>query len=313
MAAVQADSQSRSGGRFLREKGMQKWRRQETVTAYLFSLPTIILLLMFSLGPAVYAFFLSGVSWNLLDQMHWIGLHNYAAIFRMPLFWTAVKNSFIFAAVVMPVQTIIAMIFAVIMNQHLPARPLFRLAFFFPSISSSAVTSLMFMWIFNKLGLLNGFLNWFGISGPDWIGDPRFALSAIMILNIWSTSGYFMVVFLAGLQSIPQNFYEAAAIDGASAFQRFLRITVPLLRPSTFFIVVMGMIGTLQMFDQSFIISGGTGGPLNSTMTMALLIYEEIFSYGNVGYGAAITVFLFVVVLLLTLLTNRWLGKPIEY
>ena len=122
-----------------------------------------------------------------------------------------------------------------------------------------------------------------------------------------------MVVFLAGLQSIPQNLYEAAAIDGASTFQRFLKITVPLLRPSTFFIVVMGIIGTLQMFDQSFIISEGTGGPLNSTLTIVLLIYQEIFSYGQVGYGAAATVCLFVFVLLLTLLTNRWLGKPIEY
>lgn len=122
-----------------------------------------------------------------------------------------------------------------------------------------------------------------------------------------------MVVFLAGLQAIPQNLYEAAAIDGASGFQRFLKITVPLLRPSTFFIVIMGMIGTLQMFDQSFIISGGTGGPLNSTLTIALLIYQEIFSYGHVGYGAAATVFLFVLVLGLTLLINRWLGKPIEY
>jgi multiple sugar transport system permease protein len=312
MEAVQAEAHKTRKSTD-RERGMKRWRRQETTTAYLFSLPTVILLLLFSLGPAAYAFFLSCVSWNLLDNMHWVGFHNYIAIFRMPLFWTAVKNSVIFAAVVMPVQTIIAMIFAVIMNQNLPARPLYRLAFFFPSISSSAVTSLMFMWIFNKLGLLNGFLSWFGISGPDWIGNPHYALSAIMILNIWSTSGYFMVVFLAGLQSIPQNLYEAAAIDGASTFQRFLKITVPLLRPSTFFIVVMGIIGTLQMFDQSFIISGGTGGPLNSTLTIVLLIYQEIFSYGQVGYGAAATVCLFVFVLLLTLLTNRWLGKPIEY
>ncbi|POB09602.1 carbohydrate ABC transporter permease [Sulfobacillus sp. hq2] len=293
--------------------GLKKWRRQETTTAYAFTFPTIVLLLGFSLGPAAYAFFLSGVSWNLLNHMRWVGFHNYDMIFHMPLFWTSVRNSVVFAAVVMPVQTIIAMVFAVILNQHLPARPLYRLAFFFPSISSSAVASIMFMWIFNKLGLLNSFLGVFHISGPNWIGNPHFALVAIMILNIWSTAGYFMVVFLAGLQAIPQNLYEAAAIDGASGFQRFLKITVPLLRPSTFFIVIMGMIGTLQMFDQSFIISGGTGGPLNSTLTIALLIYQEIFSYGHVGYGAAATVFLFVLVLGLTLLINRWLGKPIEY
>ncbi len=296
-----------------KEASIHRWRRQEATTAYLFSLPTLMLLVAFSLGPAVYAFYLSGVSWNLLNHMHWVGINNYLHLFQSQLFWISLKNSVVFAAVVMPTQTVIAMIFAVILNQNLPARGIYRLAFFFPSISSSAVTSLMFMWIFNKLGLLNGFLAWLGIPGPNWIGNPHFALSAIMLLNIWSTSGYFMVIFLAGLQSIPQNVYEAAAIDGASRFQRFLKITVPLLRPSTFFIVVMGMIGTLQMFDQSFIISGGTGGPLNSTMTIALYIYQEIFSYGQVGYGAAATVFLFVFVLGLTILTNRWLGKPIEY
>ncbi len=296
-----------------RKSGLRQWKRKEATTAYLFSLPTILLLVGFSLGPAAYAFYLSGVSWNLLNSQHWVGLSNFSQIVTMPLFWTSVQNSVIFAAIVMPTQTIIAMVFAAILNQNLPARGLFRLAFFFPSISSSAVTSLMFMWIFNKLGLLNGFLLFFGVNGPDWIGDPRFALSAIMMLNIWSTSGYFMIIFLAGLQSIPQTMYEAAMIDGASGFQRFMKITVPLLKPSTFFIVVMGMIGTLQMFDQSFIISGGTGGPLNSTMTIALFIYQEIFSYGNVGLGAAATVFLFVLVLALTILTNRWLGKPIEY
>ncbi|WP_053959865.1 carbohydrate ABC transporter permease [Sulfobacillus thermosulfidooxidans] len=290
------------------------WRKSEQRAAYLFTAPTMALLMLFSLGPAAYAFYLSAFSWNLLNKMHWVGLANFTQLLTMPLFWTAVKNSVIFAAVVMPTQTVVALIFAVILNQNLPARGLFRLAFFFPSISSSAVTSLMFLWIFNKLGLLNGFLNFlFHISGPDWIGDPRFALSAIMILNIWSTSGYFMVVFLAGLQAIPRNLYEAAAIDGANGWQRFFHITVPLLRPATFFIVVMGLIGTLQMFDQAFIISGGTGGPLNSTTTIALLIYQFIFSYGQVGLGAAATVFLFVVVLLATIATNHWLGKPIEY
>lgn len=300
--SVSAPSQRRSG-----------WRKSEVRAAYLFSAPTLVLLAVFALGPAVYAFYLSGFAWNLLNTPHWVGTSNFTALLTMPLFWTAVKNSVIFAAVVMPVQTVIAMVFAVIMNQNLPARSLFRLAFFFPSISSSAVTSLIFLWIFNKLGLLNGFLGLLHIPGPDWIGNPHFALSAIMILNIWSTAGYFMVVFLAGLQSIPRTLYEAAAIDGATPFQRFLRITVPLLRPTTFFIVVMGVIGTLQMFDQAFIISGGTGGPLNSTTTIALLIYQFIFSYGQVGLGAAATVFLFVLVLLATIAANRWLGKPIEY
>ena len=294
-------------------RAVSRRQRRDTATAYIFSAPTIILLVVFALGPALYAFYLSGFAWDLLNTPKWVGFQNFIELVQTPIFWISVKNSVIFAAVVMPVQTVIALIFAVILNQNLPARGVFRLAYFLPSISSSAVTSLMFLWIFNQLGLLNTFLGWLGINGPDWVGDPRYALSAIMILNIWSTAGYFMVIFLAGLQAIPRNLYEASAIDGANSFQRFIRVTVPLLRPATFFIVIMGMIGTLQMFDQAFIISGGSGGPLNSTTTIALLIYQYIFSYNQVGLGAAASVFLFVLVLVLTILTNKWLGKPIEY
>ena len=169
------------------------------------------------------------------------------------------------------------------------------------------------MWIYNKFGLLNGFLSVFGIVGPDWLGNPQFALSSIMVLNIWTTSGYFMIVFLAGLQAIPAELYEASAIDGASRWKSFTHITVPLLSPSTFFIVVMGIVGTLQMFDQSFIMSQGTGGPLNSTTTIVLLIYQFIFSYGQVGYGAAATVLLFILILLATLATNWWFKRKLDY
>ena len=277
------------------------------------SLPAMIVLFLFTLGPAIYAFFLSLFSWSLLNKMQYVGLANFSYIFTSSLFWTAALNTATFALVVVPTQTLVALGIAVLLNQNLPARGFLRLAFFFPAVSSSAVISIIFMWIYNKFGLLNGALGVFGIPGPNWLSNPLFALKAIMIMNIWTTSGYFMVVFLAGLQAIPQEIHDAAWVDGASTWYRFTRITVPLLKPTTFFVAIMGVIGTMQMFDQAFIISGGTGGPLNSTTTLVLLIYQYIFSYGQVGYGAAVTVILFVFTMAVTLVVNRWLGKPVEY
>lgn len=288
-------------------------KRQDLFAGYLFSLPAALVLFVFTLGPALVAFYLSFFSWSLLNHMHFVGLSNFAGLLRYDVFWIAVRNSVVFAAVVVPVQTALALLLATILNQNLPLRGFFRLAFFFPSISSSAVISLIFLWMFNQLGLFNGFLSLFGINGPDWLGSPHFALPTIMIMNVWTTAGSFMVIFLAGLQAIPQSLIEAAAVDGATSRQTFWRVTFPLLRPTLFFIVVMGIIGTLQMFDQSFIISGGTGGPLHSTTTVVLLVYNFIFAYGRVGYGAAATLLWFIFILAATLVTNKWLGQRIEY
>lgn len=304
----------RSGNRTRSKKqGSNRRARNDTKMGIAMTLPAVIILFLFTLGPALYAFFLSMFSWSLLNNMHYVGLSNFTYIFSSHLFWTAVFNTASFAFVVVPTQTIVALCIAVILNQNLPARGFFRLAFFFPAVSSSAVISIIFMWIYNKFGILNGFLSILGIQGPNWLTNPLFALKSIMIMNIWTTSGYFMVVFLAGLQAIPQEIYDAAKMDGANIWQQFTRITVPLLKPTTFFVVVMGVIGTLQMFDQAFILSGGTGGPLHSTTTMVLLVYQYIFSYGKVGYGAAVTVVLFAFTMGTTLVVNKWLGKSIEY
>ncbi len=287
-------------------------RRRDNWAGLTMSSPAVLVLFVFTLFPALYAFYLSLFRWSLLNHMHFVGLHNFAALFTTRLFWIAAGNTVAFAAIVVPTQTVVALVLASILNQNLPARGFFRLAFFFPAISSSAVISIIFLWIYNKFGILNGFLRYLGVSGPNWLTNTHFALPAIMFLNVWTTSGYLMVVFLAALQSIPQDLYEAASLDGAGPWRRFRNVTVPLLRPATFFIVVMGLIGTLQMFDQSFILSSGTGGPIHSTTTVVLLIYQYIFSYGKVGYGAAATVVLFAFTMGATLMVNRYLGKPVD-
>ena len=288
-------------------------RTRDLLAGYGFSLPAAIILFVFTAGPALVAFYLSFFSWSLLNTMHFVGLSNFSGLLTDVVFWIAVRNSVLFALVVVPIQTAAALTLAVILNQNLPARGFFRLAYYFPSISSSAVITLIFMWIFNQLGLFNGLLGHFGIPGPDWLGSPHFALPTIMIMNIWTTSGGMMIVFLAGLQAIPATMKEAAAVDGARSWATFRRVTLPLLRNSTFFIVIMGIIGTLQMFDQSYIISGGSGGPLYSTTTVVLLIYNFIFNYANVGFGAAATVIWFIVILGATVAANKWLGQPVQY
>jgi multiple sugar transport system permease protein len=314
---IEAKSVSVDGGRGLKPRpGRRKFSRtrlNDLFAGYGFTLPSAFVLFIFTLGPALVAFYLSFFSWSLLNHMHFVGLANFWGILHYSVFWIAVRNSVLFACVVVPVQTVIALALAVLLNQNMPARGFFRLAFYFPSISSSAVITIIFMWMFNQLGLVNSFLSWLGISGPDWLGSPHFALPTIMILNIWTTAGTFMIIFLAGLQAIPVSYIEAAAVDGATGWHTFRRITLPLLRTTLFFIVVMGVIGTLQMFDQSFIMSGGSGGPLHSTTTVVLLIYNFIFAYGNVGYGAAATVLWFIFILGATLATNKWLGQTVDY
>jgi multiple sugar transport system permease protein len=178
--------------------------------------------------------------------------------------------------------------------------------FFLPTITSSAVLTLIFMWIYNTDGLLNAILSKFGLPAYNWLGDPAIALKGIMIMNIWSTAPFFMVIYLAALQDIPRSLYEAAKIDGATPWQQFTQITLPLLKPVTFFVIVTGIIGTFQLFDQSYIFSKGSGGPDNATLTVVLLIYQYVFRDLQMGYAAAIAFLLATIIIVLTLIQRRF-------
>lgn len=171
-----------------------------------------------------------------------------------------------------------------------------------PTVTSSAVLTLIFILIYNSNGLLNNLLALFRLQTYNWLGDPNVALKAIMIMNIWSTAPFFMVIYLAALQDIPTELYEAAKIDGANECDRFFTITLPLLKPVTFFVIIMGIIGTFQLFDQSYIFSNGSGGPNNSTLTIVLLIYQYAFNSLDIGYSAALAFILAGIILLVTLI-----------
>jgi multiple sugar transport system permease protein len=275
----------------------------DLLAGYSFMSPAILILGCFLLLPIGYSIFLSFYKVNLLGTVSYkfIGAGNFERMLDDPRLWIALRNTMKYALIVVPSQTVLAIILASILNMKLRYRNFFRVAFYLPTVTSSAVLVLIFMWIYNSNGLLNYLLDAVGLPTYNWLGDPSVALLGIMIMNIWSTAPLFMVIYLAGLQDIPETLYEAAEIDGANALQKFWRITVPQLKPVTFYVVVMGIIGTFQLFDQSYIFSAGSGGPSNSTLTMVLLIYQYAFKSMDMGYASALAFLLAVVIMLITI------------
>ncbi|MGD6872419.1 carbohydrate ABC transporter permease [Sutcliffiella horikoshii] len=271
--------------------------------------PTIFVLALFIIGPILYAFFLSFHKVQLLGTAtyEFVGLSNFTNISDDSRALRALWNTFKYVIIVVPIQTLLALILAATLNAGLKGQSIFRIVYFLPTLTSSAVLTLIFMWMYNQNGLVNEILSILGLPTYNWMGDPSVALIAIMIMNIWATAPFFMVIYLAALQDIPDSLYEAAELDGANAFKKFIYITVPNLRPVTSFVVIMGLIGTFQLFDQSFIFSGGSGGPDNSTLTVVLLIYQYAFkSLGTMGYAAAIAVMLSIVILVATLMQRKF-------
>ncbi|ART75924.1 sugar ABC transporter permease [Sutcliffiella horikoshii] len=282
---------------------------REASQGYSLMAPTIFVLALFIIGPILYAFFLSFHKVQLLGTAtyEFVGLSNFTNISDDSRALRALWNTFKYVIIVVPIQTLLALILAATLNAGLKGQSIFRIVYFLPTLTSSAVLTLIFMWMYNQNGLVNEILSILGLPTYNWMGDPSVALIAIMIMNIWATAPFFMVIYLAALQDIPDSLYEAAELDGANAFKKFIYITVPNLRPVTSFVVIMGLIGTFQLFDQSFIFSGGSGGPDNSTLTVVLLIYQYAFkSLGTMGYAAAIAVMLSIVILVATLLQRKF-------
>ena len=270
--------------------------------------PTFIILGVFLLLPILLAVILAFHKVQPLGEIsyNFRGWKNFLRMTSDERVWIALKNTAEYVAVVVPIQSVLALSLALILNTQLKGKNWFRILFFLPTVTSSAVLTLIFMWICNSNGLLNNLLTFLGLPTYNWLGDPAVALKAIMLMNIWSTAPLFMVIYLAALQDIPETLYEAATIDGASWWDKFVCITLPFLKPVTFFIVVMGIIGTFQLFDQSYILSRGSGGPNNSTLTVVLLIYQYAFQSLDMGYAAALALMLALVIMIVTLIQRYW-------
>lgn len=277
--------------------------RREALTFYLLISPWLIGFLVFVLGPMLASLYFSFTEWNLLKPPAWIGVRNYVRMANDPLIAQAFKVTTIFTLVYVPLELIGGLGLALLMNQKVRGMRGFRTMFYLPSVVSGVAYVVLWMWIFHpRAGLLNTILGFIGIEGPTWLASPDWALPAIVIMSLWGL-GRTMVIYLAGLQGIPQQLYESAALDGANGWRQFWAITLPLLTPTIFFNLILSIIATSQSFTQAFVATNG--GPLDSTLFYVLYLYRQAFQNFRMGYASAMAWVLFVVVLALTLLVIR--------
>jgi multiple sugar transport system permease protein len=266
-------------------------------------LPSLIGMSAFYILPVASSFVLSFSKWDLLTPIQWIGIGNYFAALSDPTVQQALRNTLAFILGYLPAVVGIGLGIALLLNRKLKGRTIFRAIYFVPVVTSWVAVSLVWKWLLNpQYGLINFGLSLIGIKGPGWLFDPSWAMAGIVLTTIWKDIGFVTVIYLAGLQEIPENLGEAADIDGASAWQRFWTITWPMLAPTTFFVTTISLISSFQVFDQVFIMTGG--GPVGATTTMVQLIYKNAFSYGQMGYASAISWLLFALIFAVTLAQN---------
>jgi multiple sugar transport system permease protein len=280
-------------------------RVRESLVGYGFVLLPMGIFAVFFLYPMGYAIYISFFNWGVLGKIASVGTGNYVKLYHDHIFWIAIRNTFEYAVVVVPLEMALGLLLALIINQKIHGRTFFRAAFYFPSLVSSAAITSIAIYILNANGLLNRIVG----GHRSWFGDEKTALWAIVGLNAWTTAGTVMIFYLAAMQSIPTDVYEAAALDGTSEWRTFWRITFPLLRPAHFFVIVVFGIGALKIFDQAFIVSQGTGGPNYATTFGVLYIYLQAFRSLAFGYAATVGVAMFVVIFLLTVIQRLTIGR----
>lgn len=284
-------------------KGRGKEETTDNVAGYLFLAPWLVGLVVITIGPMLASLYLAFTDYSLLAPPEWVGLDNFARMIGDTRLHTSLRVTFTYVLVGTPLQLALALGIAVLLNQGMKGLPFYRSVFYLPSLMGSLVAiAVLWRQIFGTTGLVNQFLTMIGVqSPPGWIADPDTALGTIILLHIW-TFGSPMIIFLAGLRQIPTMYYEAASVDGASKWTQFWQITMPLLSPIIFFNLVLQIIGAFQSFTQAFIVSGGTGGPSDSTLFFTLYLYQRGFSQFQMGYASAIAWLLLIIIAVFTVL-----------
>ncbi len=286
--------------------------RQYKIVPYLFILPTFLILLIFGIIPALWGIGLSFFNYPLLQEPRFIGFENYRRLMSDYLFQRSFINTLYYMLGTVPPRIIIGLIIALILNQPLKGKTTLRLMYYFPVITPIVTVSMLWVWILDThFGILNYLLSLIKINPIPWLTSTEWAMPSVIIMSIWKTVGWNMLVFLSGLQGIPDSFYEAAKLDGADKFKIFYYITLPLLRPTILLAIVMSLISSSQVFDQVYVMTGG--GPGYSTMTLVQQIYNAAFQNYTMGYASAISVILLLLVTILSLIQFRFFGKEVEY
>jgi multiple sugar transport system permease protein len=278
-----------------------------TSAAYLFLTPALLAIFIFFLIPVFAALLMSFTNFDIYSLGHisyarFVGLSNYIEIFKDPLFWQSLINTFYFVLAGGPLSIAVSLGAALLLSSKLVKfKGIFRLVYFMPVVTTLVAVSILWRFIYQpRFGILNYLLGFIGIHPIDWLGDPHWAMPAIILMAIWKNFGYNMIIFIAGLQNIPEDLYEAANIEGASEWNKFKNITLPLLAPTTLFVSIITIIGYFQLFAEPYVMT--QGGPLNSTLSIVLYMYREGFRWWNMGYSAAIAFILFFIIMVISLI-----------
>jgi len=283
------------------------------VRPYLYILPTFFFLFIFTHYPILKTFYLSLFKWNLATpKREFVGLANYLQAWSTPLFWQVLQNNVVFAVGTIPISLALALALALLINQRIRGLAIYRAALFYPTLLPMAAAAMIWLWILTpSYGLVNFYGKALGLPDIHWLGHSRLALPALMLVGIWKRLGYYMVIFLAGLQVIPEHLYEAAILEGAGPWKRFWRVTFPLLSPTTFFVAIMAVIDSFQAIDQVYLMT--QGGPGNNTNLFIFYIYQNAFRFFDMGYASAVSGILFLILLGLTVLAFRMLHRRVHY
>jgi multiple sugar transport system permease protein len=290
---------------------MQRVRNRQSFWAWVFLAPGILYFTIFLILPLIAAAYVSFTNWDIMTPPKWVGLKNYAELLKNQVIRRSILNTFYYAAVTIPVTISLGLLIALALNRAFFGRTLYRIVYYLPVVISAAATALLWIWIFqSQVGLLNHVLRSLDLPTQSWLVSPIYAMPVIMWTGIWQSLGWSVLVFLAGLQNIPEVYYEAGKIDGANTTQLFRHVTWPLLAPTTLFVFVILIIGSMQVFGTVLIMTDG--GPLNSTTVIVHQVYINAFQYLRMGYASAMGMILFLFILVLALTNLRIFGSSTE-
>lgn len=297
------------------KKKVSKKTWNEWCWAWFMVAPTIIGLIVLNIIPIFQTLYLSFFKSGAFGKGNiFVGLDNYKRLLADEQVWDAVRNTLLYTCLVVPITIIIALLLAVVLNGKIKGKGIYRTIYFIPMVAAPAAVTMVWKWLYNnQYGLINHILKSMGLEGVNWIDDPKVAMISIVIIGIWSTVGYSMVLLLAGLQEIPRDYYEASNIDGANAVKQFFSITIPLISPTLFFVLVTSIITAMQVFDVIYMMIDVTSPSYNNTVSLVYLFYNNSFKYSDKGYGSAIVMLLLLIIMIITVIQTKLQKKWVNY
>lgn len=296
------------------KKVVKKYNKSDIMWATLLIAPTIIGLFILNVIPFFQTIILSFNETGAFGKMEWAGFDNYLRFFKDPVIWQATKNTIIYMILSVPVGIILALIFATLLNTKIKGKSIYRAIYFLPIVVAPAAVAMVWKWLFNTdFGLINYVLGLFGVNGPAWLTSPKVALISVSIVTIWSSIGYDIILILAGLQGISESYYEAARLDGASPIRQFFNITIPLISPTLFFVVVLRIMAALKQFDFMYMLIGEGNPALESSQTLTYLFYRNAFEIGDKGYASVIILWTFMIIGIITIIQFIGQKKWVNY